>query len=128
MTRKAILIKQSLMENKRRLSKLKFENFSTPPRKLLASNSPMFNVGRSQLSWDFGTSRSSKRDDYSFTKFYGRCSMYCLKNEQESIIRFNKLRQTREFLRLIIYTAIFLNGCRISDTVSMRSTRYCTNI
>ena len=38
MTRKAILIKQSLMENKRRLSKLKFENFSTPPRKLLHSS------------------------------------------------------------------------------------------
>ena len=33
--------------------------------------------------------------------------MYCLKNEQESIIRFNKLRQTREFLRLIIYDCDF---------------------
>ena len=38
--------------------------------------------------------------------------MYCLKNEQEYIIRFKNSRQSREFLNLKSTT----NGFKISDT------------
>ena len=42
--------------------------------------------------------------------------MYCLKNEQECIIRFKNSRIRLEFLNLIIHDSeFFLNGFKISD-------------
>ena len=41
--------------------------------------------------------------------------MYCLKNEQECIIRFKNSRIRLEFLNLIIHDRDFLNGFKISD-------------
>ena len=41
--------------------------------------------------------------------------MYCLKNEQESIIGFKNSRIRLEFLNLIIHDRVLLNGFKISD-------------
>ena len=42
--------------------------------------------------------------------------MYCLKNEQECIIRFKNSRIRLEFLNLIIHDSeFFLNGFKFSD-------------